>query len=121
MNYKIWYDEECEAVYLQIINMLNADDVNAMMPGINEALGDRNPRLVVVDLASNPPGFLEGPARKAFRSFAREFDFYRIAMFGPNHAYGCSPRRQSLPWVNPILRNSSRVKKDALEWLKGGI
>ncbi|MBN2379321.1 STAS/SEC14 domain-containing protein [candidate division WOR-3 bacterium] len=119
MNYKIWFDEESETAYLKIINMLNEDDVNGLIPGLDKALQDKEPRHVLVDLSTNPPGFLDKPARKAFKTFAQQIDFDKIAMFGAEPRIRMMAKAAVFALGMFNITRFFKNKKDALRWLKG--
>jgi hypothetical protein len=119
MNYKIWYDEEAGVAYLKVINMLNADDVHGILPGLDKLLEDKDHRYVVVDLINNPPGLLDQPARKAFKSYAKSIDFDKIAMFGAKPFIRMLAKAAVMALGKFDITKFFSSEEEALRWLKG--
>jgi hypothetical protein len=119
MNYKIWFDEGAGAAYLKVINMLNADDVHGILPGLNKLLEGKDHRYVVVDVTDNPPGLLDQPARKAFKSYAKKIDFDKIAMFGAKPFIRMLAKAAVMALGKFDITKFFEAEDEALAWLKG--
>lgn len=119
MKYKVWYNEEVEALYIQTFERLTKDDVGEIMARVNATLEGRQRRFVMVDLSEGSSDMVDKEARQAFKEIADPDDFEKLAVFGANPSV-----RMLAKVVLAITGVSSKTRffkteAQALRWLKG--
>lgn len=119
MNYTIRYDEEHDALYVKTLAMLTAEDVHEMIPKIKEIFKGKGHRRVIGDISQNPAGLLSKDARNAFRSFADELVFDKIAIIGANPATRMIAKIALQVMGRANVSRFFQSEEEALDWLKG--
>jgi hypothetical protein len=119
VKYKVWYNEEVDALYIQTFERLTKDDVGGIMDRVNAELEGRQRRYVVVDLSEGSSDMVDREARKAFKGIANPYDFEKLAVFGANPSV-----RMLAKVVLAITGVSSKTRffkteAQAIRWLKG--
>lgn len=121
MKYKVWYNLEADALYIQTFEKLDKNDVYDIMSEVNKELEGKGRRSVVVDLTHGSSAMVDKEARKAFKELAtpEAFASEKIAVFG------ASPAVRMLAKVILTITGVSKktrffkTEDDALRWLKG--
>ncbi|MBN2379316.1 STAS/SEC14 domain-containing protein [candidate division WOR-3 bacterium] len=119
MNYKIWFDKELGVARFKVLAMLTEEDVNEYIPGLNKLLRGKEYRCVLGDLSENPPGMLDGSARKAFKSQAKELDWDKIAFFGAAPASRMLAKAAVFALGMSKITRFFKTEEEAISWLKG--
>ncbi|MBD3286651.1 hypothetical protein GF338_09980 [candidate division WOR-3 bacterium] len=118
MNYKMWYSDDHEVLYVKTFAMITSEDVNQIMPQVTQIFKGKSRSLILADLSDNPSGLLSKEARGAFKKHAESFKVDKIAIKGAN-----PPIRMIAKIALTIIGSSDiarffKEEEEALAWLK---
>jgi hypothetical protein len=118
-KFRVWYNDEAGALYIQTFERLNKEDVGDVMTAVDREFEGKDQRYVIVDLSRGSSDMVDKEARRAFRESARPEDFEKVAVFGASPAVRMLAK---VIFVVTGVSNKTRFFKteaDALAWLKG--
>ncbi len=121
VNYKVWYDNNLEALRIKNYYPLTKEDVTKLLPLANKMLENKKHRCFLVDLSEVPlEKMVDKESRQVIRNYGDNKNFEKIAI------YGASPVIRMIAKVMISVAGSSGFTKffksedEAVNWIREG-
>lgn len=118
MNYKLWYDDAIESIYIMLFGMLTEKDVHEMMAKVEELYEGKPRRYALIDLSEAQGGFLDKSARRAFKEYAPKMQQGKMAVVGAKPVTQILAKAAIAALGGSEMTKFFKDKEEAISWLK---